>query len=530
MISSLGRILRTVSHLKFTQVRYQVYYRLRNRWIKPQQLAGKPEVPSVYLLAMKDSDIRLPDSYDPGRNSFTFLNLEQTFDQKDIDWNFPDFGKLWTYNLNYFDFLNQENISKQAGLGLIDEFISKYDSLVDGLEPYPTSLRGMNWIKFLSGKGCNDTKVTRSLLGQFNILSKSLEYHLLGNHLLENAFALLFGAYFFQNESFYHIAERLLKEELAEQINEDGGHYERSPMYHQIILYRLLDCLNLVQNNPWNSAALLPLLEEKAVMMLGWLKTVTFSNGDIPMVKDAAFGIAPSTRELVAYAASLGVENTEEVRLTDSGYRKYEVGKLEFFFDIGQIAPAYQPGHAHSDELNFLLYSQGKPVIVDMGVSTYEANEDRFRERSTSAHNCISVNGHNSSEVWGAFRLGRRAKVEILTEKEGSVIASHNGYSSLGVKVQRSFKQGKKEILVEDVLDINSDVIPLLNLHFHPDVELDFNENQIFTENLSIELLDYLDITYEKYKFAVGFNRWQEAPLVKLRPSRRSKMVFKNVS
>ena len=52
-----------------------------------------------------------------GNNSFEFLNLKKEFSE--IDWNYSNNGKLWTYNLNYFDFLNQENISKEEGLNLI---------------------------------------------------------------------------------------------------------------------------------------------------------------------------------------------------------------------------------------------------------------------------------------------------------------------------------------------------------------------------------------------------------------------------
>ncbi len=527
---SIGKILRTVRHLKFIQLRFQAYYRLRSKLIRPQQLAGKPEVPSVHKVVMLDSGIQIPDSYNHDLNKFTFLNLDQQFDRGRIDWNFSGHGKLWTYNLNYFDFINQQNITGEMGLRLMHEFLSGYDQLADGLEPYPISLRGMNWIKFLSDKDCDDTEVNNSLMRQYTILSKSLEYHLLGNHLLENAFALLFAAYYYRHESFYSVAEKLLVQELTEQINEDGGHYERSPMYHQILLYRLLDCLNIIKHNPWKSDALLPFLEEKAVAMLGWLQNVTFSNGDVPMVKDTASGIAPSTRELLSYASSLGLRDIHDTKLADSGYRRFDEKGLEFFFDIGQVEPAYQPGHAHSDELNFLLYAAGEPVIVDTGVSTYEANSERFRERATSSHNCISIDGHSASEVWGAFRVGRRAKVKVLEEKTEQITASHDGYESLGLKVQRSFKRSKQELVIEDVLDLTSDVIPTLNLHFHPKVELDFKENQIFTKNVCIELSGYLDITFEKYKFADGFNRWLEAPLVKLTPGSRSKIVFRNVS
>ncbi|MCK5662355.1 MAG: hypothetical protein KAI17_02665, partial [Thiotrichaceae bacterium] len=36
-------------------------------------------------------------------DQFTFLNLSHEFEDV-IDWNCPAYGKLWTYNLNYFDY------------------------------------------------------------------------------------------------------------------------------------------------------------------------------------------------------------------------------------------------------------------------------------------------------------------------------------------------------------------------------------------------------------------------------------------
>ena len=40
--------------------------------------------------------------------------------------------------------------------------------------------------------------INQTLYNHYQLLLNNLEYHLLGNHLLENAFSLLFGAYYFQ--------------------------------------------------------------------------------------------------------------------------------------------------------------------------------------------------------------------------------------------------------------------------------------------------------------------------------------------
>ena len=196
------------------------------------------------------------NSYNSG--VFNFLNIKHKFE--DIDWNYSVFGKLWTYNLNYFDYLNQENISKEDGLTLIYNYIKSESCLKDGLEPYPISLRLINWIKFISKHKIRDKKVDLILAKHLFLLNKNLEYHLLGNHLLENAFALIFGAYYFGDETVYRTSKKLLASELNEQILNDGAHFELSPMYHQLLLSRLLDCINLINNNSWKKDNLLQIM------------------------------------------------------------------------------------------------------------------------------------------------------------------------------------------------------------------------------------------------------------------------------
>ena len=110
---------------------------------------------------------------------------------------FNQFGKLWTYNLNYFDFLNQENISKENGLRLIQDFINNDAFLKDGKEPYPISLRGINWVKFLSNNQVKDELINNTLYFHYCILFKNLEYHLLGNHLLRECIFIIIWSLLF---------------------------------------------------------------------------------------------------------------------------------------------------------------------------------------------------------------------------------------------------------------------------------------------------------------------------------------------
>lgn len=67
----------------------------------------------------------------------------------------------------------------------------------NGWEPYPTSLRIVNWVKYILSNNINDENILRSLYIQAQVLSQMLEFHLFGNHLFANAKALIFAGVFF---------------------------------------------------------------------------------------------------------------------------------------------------------------------------------------------------------------------------------------------------------------------------------------------------------------------------------------------
>ena len=493
--------LHTLKHVKPTQLYHQVFYRVRNQLRARKYL----QVPTEVQLLKLDQGISYPDSY-LGKGTFYFLNFEKQFSE--IDWNFGEYGKLWTYNLNYFEFLNQEDISEKNSLFLIQDYISKKEELKDGLEPYPISLRGINWIKFLSQNGIHDSKINEFLFQDYLRLLDHLEYHLLANHLLENGFSLLFGAYYFQDERLYAKGEEIVTQQLNEQILNDGAHYELSPMYHQIILHRVLDSVNLVRNNNWRKESLETFLLKKAEKMLGFLENISFRNKEIPKLNDAADEIAPRTDKLFEYASELGVEYQETV-LKDSGYKKFESGDLEILMDIGQIAPQYQPGHSHADSLQFLLNYKNKPIVVDTGISTYEKNERRQLERSTQAHNTVTVNDTDSSQVWGGFRVARRAKVTVIKDNDSQLEASHDGYKNLGVVHHRKFSLKNESFRIEDILHRkNSSYDAKGHLHFHPNVQIELVGNILYVnEELKVAISGIKSLEIEEYLFAAGYNK-----------------------
>ena len=250
-IEKLQRLFATLRYLKSIQIRYRLYYLLRKKLRKITRFSYvlRKDSQSVRLVLAESIPSYPSLDVEAEKLHFRFLNLPVTFKKGQIDWNYAGNGKLWTYNLNYFEFLMQEEMEAEIGEELIYHYIRNLHQIKDGLEPFPISLRGINWIKFFTKFDIKNRKIDDALYAQYYILADNLEYQLLGNHLLENGFSLLFGAYYFKDEYLYRKACDILYTELEEQILSDGAHFELSPMYHQLMLYRLLDCLNLVMHN-----------------------------------------------------------------------------------------------------------------------------------------------------------------------------------------------------------------------------------------------------------------------------------------
>ena len=167
---NIPQLYHTLKPLKFKQFYYRLYYLLRSVKRRFLPVNYWKDLPCFSI------DLYLEKSIIPKKsfvdNSFVFLNKKVLFD-KDIDWNYNENGKLWCYNLNYFEFLLQDDCTKEQGLVWIKQHIKLFTSLKDGLEPYPLSLKGINWIKFLTKHTVKDAVVNLALLQQFNMLIRS---------------------------------------------------------------------------------------------------------------------------------------------------------------------------------------------------------------------------------------------------------------------------------------------------------------------------------------------------------------------
>ena len=486
-----GLLFRTVKHLKPTQVFYQVKYRLK----KPVYVALEAPIDSFKFQVPRLKTEPIPKYRCVVGDKFTFLNLEHQF----AGWNFTENGMLWAYNQNYFDWINQESVSVNEGCKWIDKFIDDLPNNRVGLDSYPIALRSINWVKFFCRYPDATTKERLdSLYSQLKLLEKKLEYHLLGNHLLEDVYALYIGASFFNDQLLLLKARKLLLSQLDEQILKDGAHYEQSPMYHCILLDRLLDCINIKSDSK---------LVDYAQRMLGHLESIKWGVGSLPLLNDSANGIAPTTSQLFYYAKGGGLK-WKKTPLKECGYRKMQSGNLEAVVDVGNITATYQPGHTHADTFNYELCIDGKPFVVDTGISTYNKTERRQLERSTIAHNCLSPEGMNSSEVWGGFRVGKRCHTEITKDTGNVIEAVHDGF---GKECRRRFETKEGSFIVDDWFD--GEAVSYIHLAENAD------EKRIKVENA-------INLETKTWKYSTEYNQFIDGKVIEIRFNGHCKYII----
>lgn len=453
----------TVRWLRPAQVWGRLWFRLT--WPRPDLRPAPPVRP---LAGLWHGCARAPSMRSARR--FRFLSIERELAEP-RDWNRADWPRLWLYNAHYFDDLVADGASARAAWhrDLIARWIAENSpGQGHGWDPYPTSLRVVNWVKWVLAGNALDESARHSLAVQARWLRRRLEYHLLGNHLWANAKALVFAGAFFAGAEADLWRDRglvLLRRELGEQILADGGHFERSPMYHAIVLEDLLDLVQLAAMHPGLFAEVdIARWKTTTMRMLRWLRVMTHPDGEIALFNDAALGIAPNRAALEAYASTLGLPQDPAPlaaieAMPDSGYVRLQAGSAVLIADVGAIGPDYLPGHAHADTLSFELSLHGRRVLVNSGTSTYEPGSERLRQRGTAAHNTVTVDGQDSSEVWSSFRVARRARPHDVAwgvDATGSlwVAAAHDGYRRLPGRVthRRRWEMDEKRLRVVDVL------------------------------------------------------------------------------
>ncbi|HOT29049.1 MAG TPA: heparinase II/III family protein [Candidatus Ozemobacteraceae bacterium] len=432
-VSRLRRLVWTAVHLKPVQIWGRLVWAARRRFKR---------IPGLADLAAEAARLRdARGKPSRARVAFRFLSEPREYPVDAVAWD-PEgsagFGngvpvKLWRYNLQYFDWLNHGEIASDpetASYLILDWIARCADDGAEPWEPYPVSRRLMSWLAWLrrTSSAATDASfmalVRGSVEAQACRLETDLEIHIQANHLLMNRLALVeTDAWLIETADGAAAAplrRRLsrhaaaLRREIVAQVLPDGGHEERSPMYHREMLDGIARIAATVRKLAATSdggeaveacRSLVARCDEVLPRMRDWLDALTHPDGRIALFHDSAMehGAHMNIKEYHSWLATW---------LPDSGYFVLRrPGGLYLAVCAHAPSPRHQPGHAHCDIGSFELSLRGRRLIVDTGTGSYQDPEIRRLCRSTGAHNVPMTEGCEQSDMWGDFRVGKRAYV-----------------------------------------------------------------------------------------------------------------------
>jgi uncharacterized heparinase superfamily protein len=277
-----------------------------------------------------------------------------------------------------------------------------------------------------------------SLWQQAAYLHDHLEWDVRGNHLLRNALGLAWAGRFFaeeQGRTWLAAATSLALDQAAEQVLADGGHFERSPMYHLHIMEDILSLTLLVEESAARAH-----LGDTWLRMAEYIAWLRHPDGKVALFNDGGLDAACEPDRMLQLGERLGVTVDSGPRqggryFPDSGMVVWHGELWTVFFDVGLVGPDYQPGHAHADTLAIECSYAGNRLFVDPGCFAYDNDARRRYDRATASHNTVCIDHSDSSEVWHIFRVGRRARPMDVKVQDGSAgllaAASHTGYDHL---------------------------------------------------------------------------------------------------
>jgi len=470
---NLGRLWRTVRHLNADQWRYRVIRRGRYvcaglapaAWARRLErqserlefadpaataLAGVADQLLVHQTVVHGDHL---NAMNEGR--FTLLGHTEDFGAAErIDWRRETAdgnGLLWRLNLAYMGYAvpwlasgEAADLARAAAVLRALEAGNPWHMpgvFRDVWNPYTVSHRLINLLAglHLHGRagGTLAAPERELFFGHLRRLAAyiagNLEKDLQFNHLMKNYVALaVYAAALPALPATWHFLAAETKASVRQNFLTDGGHAERSPMYHLLGLQdlRLLRATGLFDETreDW----LEPVISKAAAA----LRLLSHPDGDIALFNDAWFDEAPSAAALVRDAPTPGRHD-----LPETGYVRLDGGNDAVIFDVGPCGPDENPAHAHADFLSLEASVGGARFLVDPGTPAYAPGPLRDLGRSAAQHNGPHLEGDEPLEFWAAFRVGRRGNAEILPGLDGhaplAVAGRQNGYAHLGVGVSR---------------------------------------------------------------------------------------------
>ena len=390
---------------------------------------------------------------------------------------------LFQFTLHYHEWLTDLRAASQRATAqtLLNNWLQQFGTYHPvAWHPYPLSLRVVSWLTHADwllphAPATLASQFLQVLHAQVAHLQRECEWDLHGNHLIKNLKALVYAAVCLP--AFAPTLSQALNRfttVLLAQVHADGGHAEASPAYHAQVLQDVLEVIALLQaaQHPV-PPALTTALTTTASAMGAAMQVLRHPDGALALFNDGSVGHPTTLEALIRLSQTHQTSATPPSptqNLPITGYARLHASSAVLIMDAGAEGPAANPGHAHADALSFELSDGPERLIVNCGTHAYQTPL-RSVFRSTAAHSTVSVGTHNSTQVWGTFRVGRRyGSVGFQQPSPLQVSGWHGGYAHLGVSQHRrrlTLSANGHLLAGEDTLSHHHPPALTATAHFH---------------------------------------------------------------
>jgi hypothetical protein len=264
------------------------------------------------------------------------------------------------------------------------------------------------------------------------------------------------------------------EEQIRMQLCEEGMQVERASGYHLVCTFCFVQILDLALRN---NVRVSDTYKQNAEKMIDFVVRIMKPHGVYPMLKDAdesdvfgeraSYGLCEDINNLnmledhndlrwvlkagarlfsrpdMLWIATHGAQGEKptvgSVAMPDSGFCTMRTGwdddDLYCVYTCGELGVMDQSCvHGNADALSVDISGYGETLLIDPGRYIYEGPW-RVWFKSTSAHNTITVDGHDSSELADEWMFKTKAKSTLhawsSTNTFDYVDGSHDGFERL---------------------------------------------------------------------------------------------------
>ncbi|MDW8051742.1 MAG: alginate lyase family protein [Armatimonadota bacterium] len=182
-----------------------------------------------------------------------------------------------------------------------------------------------------------------------------------------------------------------------------------------------------------------------------------------------------------------GVAPAQGTRLAESrlypegGYAVLHSEHWLVLFDAGPLGLGTLAAHGHADALSVWASLDGVPLLIDTG--TYAYHEDpgwRDHFRSTPAHNTLTLDDANQSEILGAFLWGKKAHAEFEKADLAAKCVQGTTDAYFPDDVRRRVQLNATTLHITDKIEAEAASTAVWYWHFHPNWQVEAVEKGVW--------------------------------------------------